>query len=136
LAKAFGLQFLQSSLPNSRNLSKTSTPQVTMRQRITLLHQPEDAVDPASIEVTKDSFKVAGIKAAREDRITLGIDELPEEIHIVLKQSHELHIRHVNRIFYESIPPFLARLSPGLHVFYSPQRKSNNAYVPLSSCYL
>jgi hypothetical protein len=101
-----------------------------MRRRITLLPLPEDAIDLASIEVTKDSLKVASIKAAREDRITLGLDELPHEIHIVLKQSHELHIRYVNRIFYKSIPPILARLSPGLHVFYSPQRKSNNAYVP------
>ena len=100
-----------------------------MRQRITLLHLPEDAIDPASIKITKVSLKVSGLKAAREDRLTLGFDELPQEIRSVLEQSHELHIRYVNRIFYESISPFLARLSPGLHVFYSPQRKKNYAYV-------
>lgn len=98
-----------------------------MRQRITYLHKPEDAIDPKSIKVTSDSLAVSGLKAAREDRITFGFDELPQEIHYVLKQSHELHIRYVNSIAYESIPPLLARLSPGLHIYYSPQRSARNS---------
>src|ERR1700722_16419561 len=102
-----------------------------MRQRITLLHKPEDAIDPNSITVTHNSLTVSWLKAAREDRITFGFDELPQEICLALKQAHELHVRYVNRISYESISPLVSRLSPGLHVYYSPQRSSNNSYVGL-----
>ncbi len=100
-----------------------------MRQRITLIHKPEDAIDPKSIAVNDDSLAFSGLEAAREDRITFGFDELPPEISLVLKQSHELHVRYVNRLSYKSISPLLARLSPGLHVYYSPQRGGTNSYV-------
>src|SRR5450432_4022140 len=61
--------------------------QPIMRQRITFLHKPEDAIDPKSIKVTDDSLAFSGLKAAREDRITFGLDELPLEIALALKQS-------------------------------------------------
>jgi hypothetical protein len=35
---------------------------------------------------------------------------------------HELHIRYVSRIEYEASTPLLARLPPGLHVFFTPRR--------------
>jgi hypothetical protein len=98
-----------------------------MRQRITLLHKPEDAIDPSSIKVTSNSLALSGVKAAREDRITFGLDELPREIYYVLKQSHELHIRYVNNISYESIPPLVSRVSPGLHAYWSPQRNNTDS---------
>jgi hypothetical protein len=97
-----------------------------MRQRITFLHKPEDAIDPKSIKVTADSLAASGLKAAREDRITFGFDELPKEVYYVLRQSHELRIRYVNSISYEPISPLLSRLSPGLHVYYSPQRGTHD----------
>src|SRR5271167_1727557 len=97
-----------------------------MRQRITFLHKPEDAIDPKSIKVTNNSLSFSGLNAAREDRISFGLDELPLEIALVFKQSHELHIRYVNKIFYESISPLLSRAAPGLHVYYTPQRGSNS----------
>jgi hypothetical protein len=100
----------------------------TMRQRITLLHKPGDAIDPKSITVTEDSLSLSGLKASREDRITFGVEELPPEISLALKQAHELHIRYVNRISYESISPLLSRVAPGLHVYYTPQRNSSNSY--------
>lgn len=102
-----------------------------MRQRITFLHKPEDAIDPKSIKITSNSLAVSGLNAAREDRITFGIDELPKEIYYVLEQSHELHIRYVNSISYEPISPLLSKVSPGLHVYYSPQRSTSNSYVVL-----
>ena len=96
-----------------------------MRQRITLLHKPEDAVDPKTITITDNSLSLPGLTAAREDRITFGLGDLPQEISLVLKQAHELHIRYVNRVSYESISPLISRLSPGLHVYYTPQRNSS-----------
>lgn len=98
-----------------------------MRQRITFLHKPEDAIDPKSIKVTSDSLAISGLKAAREDRITFGQKELPKEIYYALRQCHELHIRYVNSIFYEPIPPVLSKLSPGLHMYFSPLRGRNDS---------
>jgi hypothetical protein len=103
-----------------------------MRQRITLLHKPEDAIDPKSIKLADNSLALSGLKAAREDRITLSLEELYErarEIYYVLKESHQLHIRYVNKISYESIPPLVSRVSPGLHVYFTPRRGSVKSYA-------
>lgn len=100
-----------------------------MRQRITFIHKPEDAIDPASIKVTSDTLSVSGLRAVREDKITFGFEELPQEIKHVLKQSHELHIRYVKGTYHENVSPLLSRLSPGLHVYYSPQRIGETVYV-------
>jgi hypothetical protein len=100
-----------------------------MRQRITFLQQPRDSLDPKALKITKNAISTPELKAAREDRITFGFDELPQELYRVLKASHELHIRWVTREVYELLSPLNSRLSPGLHVFYTPQRNSNNSYV-------
>ncbi|KAH6681729.1 PIG-X [Halenospora varia] len=98
-----------------------------MRQRITFIQRPEDSVDPEKLKVTNNVISTKNIRAAREDRITFGFDELPQELYRVLKASHELHIRWVSRNPYDTIAPLVSRLSPGLHVFYTPQRNSNNS---------
>lgn len=93
-----------------------------MRQRITYLQDPNDSLDPKLLKVTANSISTKEIKAAREERITIGLTEgLPWELLYVLKASHELHIRWVTEADYESISPLVARLSPGLHVFYTPE---------------
>lgn len=102
-----------------------------MRQRITFFQQPEDSIDPKTIKVTTNSISTTGLKAAREDRITFGFEELPQELYRVLKGAHELHIKWVSEEPYESIVPLVSRVSPGLHVFYTPQRNSNNSFVHL-----
>ncbi|CZR54787.1 related to PBN1 protein, required for post-translational processing of the protease B precursor Prb1p [Phialocephala subalpina] len=104
-----------------------------MRQRITYLQEPNDAVDPKNLQVTNNSISTKELKAAREERITFGFDELPQELYTVLKASHELHIRWARERAYESIAPLVSRLSPGLHVFYTPQRgsKSSDLLCPI-----
>jgi hypothetical protein len=98
-----------------------------MRQRITFLQRPEDSIDPKTLKVTKNAISTTNLKAAREDRVTFGLDELPQELYRVLKASHELHVRWASQVPYESIPPLVSRVSPGLHVFYTPQRNSNQS---------
>jgi hypothetical protein len=98
-----------------------------MRQRITYLQDPRDAVDPKTLRITTDSISTKELKAAREERITFGFDELPQELYRVLKASHELHLRWVGEKPYKSIIPLVSRLSPGLHVFYTPQRGSKSS---------
>jgi len=100
-----------------------------MRQRITFLQEPQDSIDPKLLKVTSSSISADELQAAREDRITFGLDELPQELYRVLKASHELHIRWINPFNYDSIAPLVSRLSPGLHVFYTPQRIHNSSYV-------
>jgi hypothetical protein len=104
-----------------------------MRQRITFLQEPQDSIDPKLLKVTKNAISTNELKAAREDRVTFGFDELPQELYRVLKASHELHIRWISPKNFDTIAPFVSRLSPGLHIFYTPQRNSNNSYVQDSS---
>jgi hypothetical protein len=133
-------QAAQSSISTSRHEAQEHLPQyythesvifspeglfniyLTMRQRITFIHKPQDALPPTSIAVASASLAVPSLKAAREDRITFGLDELPEEVRLVLEQAHELHIRYVASRLYITVSPFNSRLSPGLHVYYSPRR--------------
>lgn len=110
-----------------------------MRQRITFVHEPQDAINPKGLDITSTSLSLEGLKAVREDRITLGLEELPQELRVVLGQAEELHIRYVRPEPYKTIPPFNSRLSPGLHVFYSPRQserkesKEEKSYVPVQA---
>jgi hypothetical protein len=98
-----------------------------MRQRITYLQEPEDSIDPKLLKVAKDSISTEGLKTAREERITFGFDELPQELYRVLKASHEVHVRWISQELYYGISPLVSRLSPGLHVFYTPQKNRNSS---------
>ncbi|OMP89154.1 Protein pbn1 [Diplodia seriata] len=94
-----------------------------MKERITyLLHVGEEAFDPAKLTVSKDSLAVPPLKAAKEHRFTLGFSELPQELLPVLKQTHELHIRWATAQPYISTPPYVSRVSPGLHVYFTPRK--------------
>jgi hypothetical protein len=55
-----------------------------MKQRVTYVVKDPDSFTPELLEVkkdgSKDSFVVNGLQAAKEHRITLGLDELPSEV--------------------------------------------------------
>lgn len=57
-----------------------------MKQRITYVVQNPEEFSPEQLEVGKDDrgplFALNGVQAAKEHRITLGLDELPEEVRI------------------------------------------------------
>lgn len=94
-----------------------------MRQRVTFIHKPEDAFDPALLQVTTNSVTGPVVPAVREDRITLALDELPDDLRQVLRTAHELHIRWVSPFAFEAVSPLLSRLSPGFHLFYTPHQE-------------
>lgn len=100
--------------------TKATTHPAIMRQRITFLHKPQDGIDPATLKVTGSSLSGPVLPAVREDRITLALDELPRELHQLLQNCHELHIRWVSTHSYDTVSPLLSRLSPGFHLFYTP----------------
>ncbi|KAL6243286.1 protease B nonderepressible form [Rhinocladiella similis] len=94
-----------------------------MRRRSTFITHPSRAVNPADIQVYENQLLLGALKAAREERLTLGFKELPEEVVEVLRDSHELHIRWTREDTYNTTPPFLSRTSPGLHVQYTPLKE-------------
>ncbi|KLU84247.1 hypothetical protein MAPG_03292 [Magnaporthiopsis poae ATCC 64411] len=94
-----------------------------MRQRVTFLHRPGDAVDPSTLRITENSLTgPQEIRAAREVRTTLALDELPAELASVLKTSHELHVRWVASDAFDTVTPLHSRLSPGFHLFFTPRQ--------------
>jgi hypothetical protein len=93
-----------------------------MRQRITFIHNPENSIDPDLLKVDHNSINGPKILAVREDRVTLGLDELPSELRRVLSEAHELHIRWISPSTHTLISPLNSRISPGIHVFFTPQK--------------
>lgn len=53
-----------------------------MQERITFVHGPEDPFDPKQLSLRDDTLHVQSLKAAREDRVTLSLYELPQEVQI------------------------------------------------------
>lgn len=96
-------------------------PALDMRQRITFIHEPGKAIDPALLQITDDSVSGIDISAVREDRLTVPLDELPREISQLFRAScRELHVRWVSPLAFGSVSPLSSRMSPGLHVFVTP----------------
>ncbi|KAK5627706.1 hypothetical protein RRF57_003421 [Xylaria bambusicola] len=61
---------------------------------------------------------------AREHRVTLALEELPDDLQELLHEIHELHLRWNTPRARETLGPWTSRLPPGLHVFYTPQAAS------------
>lgn len=96
-----------------------------MRRRSTYVTHPSRAVNPDDIQVRPTQLLLGALKAAREERLTYGLEELPAEVADHLRECHELHFRWAPERAYYSAPPFLSRISPGLHVQYTPLTDSS-----------
>jgi hypothetical protein len=92
-----------------------------MKRRSTFIHDLNIDFNPSEVRVSPEQVSHPGLKAAREERLTYSLDELPEELRHVLSHSHELHIRWATESSYDLVPPYLSRTSPGLHAFYTPR---------------
>ena len=44
------------------------------------MHDPEVEVDPNQLRFSGKKFAVEDVKAAREERLTFGFNELPQEV--------------------------------------------------------
>lgn len=91
-----------------------------MRRRATFVHDPSLEFDPSEVQFPGNKISHHGLRAAREERLTYSFDELPEELKQLLSHAHELHVRWAPETAYTPVAPFLSRVSPGLHVFYTP----------------
>src|SRR4051794_38278850 len=93
-----------------------------MRERITFIQKLGDTLEASSLSISTTSLSGPAIRAVREDRLTFAADELPSELRSLLKEVHELHVRWVSPLAYETVSPLLARLPAGFHLFYTPSR--------------
>ncbi|KAF2275203.1 protein pbn1 [Westerdykella ornata] len=100
-----------------------------MKQRITYLVPNPDDFHPDLLEVESASLSVRDLKAAKEHRLTLALSELPSELRKAFEQWHELHIRWASETPYSAPPPFTSRVSPGLHVFFTPQEDKSEGPI-------
>lgn len=98
-----------------------------MRERITFIQKLGHSLEASTIKVSDNELTGPDVDAVREDRLTFALDELPSELHSLLKAAHELHIRWVSPVAYETVSPLLARLPPGLHIFYTPGKAGDAA---------
>lgn len=107
-----------------------------MRQRVTFFQKPGSPVDPASLRITKQTLNGPEIHGIREDRATFALDELPGELRALLERHETLQIRWASKENHEYVSPLYSRISPGLHVFYSPRLQNTGkgcVFPPTSS---
>lgn len=98
-----------------------------MKRRITLIHRPEDGIDPGSVRIEKGAISGPELRAAREERLTFIPDELPEDVLALLSRcAGRLHVRWATSSSYEAPELLSSRISPGLHVFYTPPGNSKD----------
>ncbi|KAK5944669.1 protease B nonderepressible form [Knufia obscura] len=102
-----------------------------MRRRSTFIPSPGFDYDPSKLKIDGRHLSFAGLKAAREERLTLGLNELPAEVVEVLQKSHELHVRWVSSESYNRSSPYFSSLTPGLHVHYTPSAEGDEPLCPL-----
>lgn len=59
-----------------------------MKERITFVHGAKDAFEPSQLRLKKDTLDVSSMRAAREDKITVGVAELPQEARAASADQH------------------------------------------------
>ncbi|OAA44813.1 protein pbn1 [Metarhizium rileyi] len=91
-----------------------------MKERITFVHPQGIEVDPELLEVNANHLQGPSVKTIRETRLTVGVDELPTGLASLLQQYRDISIRWASPFTYDTVEPFTSRLSPGLHVFFTP----------------
>ncbi|KAK0309731.1 protease B nonderepressible form [Friedmanniomyces endolithicus] len=101
-----------------------------MKQRITYLLPEGSTLTPDDILLGENGVNVSTAEPpAIEKRVTAGLSELPAELRNVFNDIHELHVRYTTRMNYEASSPFLSRLPPGLHVFFTPRRSDSEVDI-------
>ncbi|KAF8543553.1 PIG-X [Trichophaea hybrida] len=95
-----------------------------MKQRTTYLVSSPEATHPDNFVIESTSLQIKPLQAAREDRFTIGYDELPAQVRNVLSQCSELHIRWSTSKPYATVDPYGSRVPAGLHIFASRRREA------------
>ncbi|TQV91385.1 hypothetical protein V2A60_008966 [Cordyceps javanica] len=97
-----------------------------MKERITFVHPPGGELDPKDFDVQPSGLLGPAINTMREDRFTIPIDEIPNEFASVLSEYSSLQVRWASPRQQNTISPFSSRISPGLHVSYTPATQAGS----------
>ncbi|KAJ5626836.1 hypothetical protein N7528_004263 [Penicillium herquei] len=82
-----------------------------MKRRITYIQSPDAPFEAQQAVLTSNSLTIHNLEAAREDRLTFDLDDLPDESFVCAGLPNDHSMRS---------SPFASRVSPGLHVQYTP----------------
>lgn len=74
------LTHLEKSTRLSYHPSIQHNPQFKMKRRITFVQHQDTPFEANQAVLTPETLSIRGLDAAREDRITFGLDDLPEEV--------------------------------------------------------
>lgn len=96
-----------------------------MKERITFVHPPGGEMDPKDFDVQPTGLLGPTINTMREDRFTIPINELPADFASVLREFSSLQVRWASSQQQNTIGPFSSRISPGLHVSYTPAKQAD-----------
>lgn len=55
-----------------------------MKERTTFLHSADDVLDLEQFELSPNSLQVKSLRAAREERLTFSLEDLPHEVRYLL----------------------------------------------------
>ncbi|KAL7795782.1 cytochrome P450 [Trichoderma ceciliae] len=97
-----------------------------IEERITYFHPKDAGIDPNQLEIQDTKVQGPATEAVREHKITLTLPELPSELAGLLRDLQELHLRWATSASYDTLEPFSSRLSPGLHVSYTPLKEDQD----------
>ncbi len=51
-----------------------------MNQRISFIHDADNPLDPSQLQLQNQTLHLKALEAAREDRLTISLYELPQEV--------------------------------------------------------
>ncbi|KAF5970965.1 PBN1-like protein [Fusarium coicis] len=102
-----------------------------MRERVTFIHN-DYTLDPEQLDNQEAGLLGPQIESVRQDKLTIPLDELPSELTDILQEYEALHIRWASPVKSETLDPFASRISPGLHVYVTPE--SPNSCNPTKLC--
>ncbi|RBQ66897.1 hypothetical protein FVER14953_07052 [Fusarium verticillioides] len=102
-----------------------------MRERVTFIHN-DYTLDPEQLDNQEAGLLGPKIESVRQDKLTIPLDELPSELTDILQEYEALHIRWASPVKSEALDPFTSRISPGLHVYVTPE--SPNSCNPTKLC--
>lgn len=91
-----------------------------MKERLTYIVRDPPSFNPSQLGNTNTAFAVNALDAIKEQSITLVPSEIPAALWRVLRNCHELHIRWSTAQPYNSLAPFVSRVTPGLHASFTP----------------
>ena len=98
-----------------------------MRERLTFVHLPDAGIDPTILVIDDYGIDGPGLISVREQRLLFSIHELSSEVNEVLQELDDLHVRWSAPTAHNTLDPFSSRVSPGLHVAYTPRDEATHS---------